>query len=60
VLDPVFEQLSRVETEEMLTCRIQELFRFIDEDGSEMVRDSLVPGHVLVKVFYFKRCNGLH
>jgi len=57
VLDPVFEQLARVETEEMLKGRIEELFRFIDEDNSEMVCDCLLHGYVLVKVFYLKRCN---
>jgi len=37
VLDPMLEQLAKVETESMLMRRIEEAFRFIDEDGSGMV-----------------------
>jgi hypothetical protein len=36
-LDPLLEQLSQIETEGALAKQIEEIFHFVDEDGSSKV-----------------------
>lgn len=47
VLDPILDQLARVETEEQLQKRVVDMFKFIDEDDSDQVCCCLVKRPVL-------------